>query len=1174
MKSSSEKDDAYRVFCDVLEFNQEEQEFAKDPDRSVQEVNVSDNKAASEPSTNGLVCSIRQSLVGRLSLFTTPYNVEMPLIYADWTATGRPLYSVEKYIEKELLPFYGNTHTTTSITGIQSTCFQHEARQIVAECVNAKITGRASEDCVLFTGTGATEAVHKLVQALGLASPLPLDTPPLDRPLILVGPWEHHSNLLPWRESCGEVVIIHDIQGGGGIDIDHLTAVLVHNQGRRLIVGAFSAASNVTGVVCDVDGITAVLHRYGALACWDCATAAPHMKIDMNPLVTGPAHALVYKDAMFLSGHKFLGGPGSPGVLVVKRRLLSNAVPTCPGGGTVFYVTPKDHRYLRNREEREEAGTPDVIGAARLGLAMRVQRQLWAAGIGTKATEAVLAKRLYTSLRSHPSILVLGPQKMKNDHTVEQLPIISFLIKHEKHHENGNHIEKDGKISRTFETETTDRSSPTCGTADGGKKVLFLHPNFVCALLNDLFGVQSRGGCMCAGPHAQNLLGISAENVRKVEEQLLKKQELLRPGFTRLSLSSWDSDAEVEHILFAVHFVASHGSMFLPFYRMDPLTGEWRHASRARRFPERRWLGTFSAELKTENDRVSRLSEDGEAALLKNIQDRAYQHLQSAKLQTPRRVLHESPLTSESEELRWFACPWESNDDPSSSQIDPKSSIIDPSRYTDLLWRKGEKESVLHNAQQTPDSEANAGYVAAPTLVHLTNGKQESLNGEPSNSTNHDQLAHTSTNQIQHENGEKNLGPARVDSKDLGPPRHDSKDLAPPRNNKGDLRYKHPLQHGGGMNGVGKQPTFLQEGARDTILGTRANGNGSIPSDNSPTERVLFPTPPKALLRTVGQAIQDWSMICEGDRLCLGLSGGKDSLALLHVLLNLKKRSPVKFELSCATVDPQTPSFDPSPLIIYCKELGVTYHYLSDGIVDRAKISLRGDSLCSFCSRAKRGLLYACCREHGYNKLVLAQHLDDLAESFMMAALHNGQLRTMKAHYLNEAGDVAVIRPLIYAREVATRDFSTSARLPVINENCPACFEQPKERARVKEMLSREEAVFPDVFKILKRSLLPLMDDRMYTEIDKSVEETLARGSLKGRGRFGGPNPIPQKDGTGNIPTLKPVPLYNPRHFTSHTIGEDNNNIVQNGAVDKSTVLANISMEDLQAELDRRKALL
>ncbi|KAE9084989.1 hypothetical protein PF010_g20627 [Phytophthora fragariae] len=249
-------------------------------------------------------------------------------------------------------------------------------------------------------------------------------------------------------------------------------------------------------------------------------------------------------------------------------------------------------------------------------------------------------------------------------------------------------------------------------------------------------------------------------------------------------------------------------------------------------------------------------------------------------------------------------------------------------------------------------------------------------------------------------------------------------------------------------------------------------------------------------------------MIQEGDRLLLGVSGGKDSLSLLHVLLRFQKRAPVRFELACATVDPQTPSFDPSPLKEYMNALGVPYYYLSENIIERATCELNGDSLCSYCSRMKRGVLYSCCRKNGFNKLVLAQHLDDLAESFFMSAMHNGQLRTMKAKYWNDQRDVEVLRPLAYVREIELKKFAYDSRLPVINENCPACFEEPKERHRVKKMLAQEESLYPDMYNSLRRALLPLMDDASYapleavrTRVEQAKQERKRAPSSKSKSR-------------------------------------------------------------------------
>jgi tRNA(Ile)-lysidine synthase TilS/MesJ len=255
--------------------------------------------------------------------------------------------------------------------------------------------------------------------------------------------------------------------------------------------------------------------------------------------------------------------------------------------------------------------------------------------------------------------------------------------------------------------------------------------------------------------------------------------------------------------------------------------------------------------------------------------------------------------------------------------------------------------------------------------------------------------------------------------------------------------------------------------------------------------------PPAKLMRLVTNAVMQWDMIQSGDRLLLGLSGGKDSLALLHCLMELQRKLPTKFEIEVCTIDPQTPSFDPSPLIPYVESLGLKYHYVKDDIVARASTSGTGGamvkSLCAFCARMKRGNLYACARRNQCNKLVLAQHLDDCAESFMMSVMHNGFLRTMKANYKINSGDISVIRPMVYCRESLMAEFSKSANLPVINENCPACFEEPKERARVKKLLSREETLYPNFYDNIKRSLLPLMHEDATAILRCYTEETLAR---------------------------------------------------------------------------------
>ncbi|MCP4409583.1 MAG: tRNA 2-thiocytidine biosynthesis protein TtcA [Gammaproteobacteria bacterium] len=236
---------------------------------------------------------------------------------------------------------------------------------------------------------------------------------------------------------------------------------------------------------------------------------------------------------------------------------------------------------------------------------------------------------------------------------------------------------------------------------------------------------------------------------------------------------------------------------------------------------------------------------------------------------------------------------------------------------------------------------------------------------------------------------------------------------------------------------------------------------------------------PKPLLHLTGRAIMDFDMIGKGDRIMLGLSGGKDSLTLLHLLLHFQRHAPIDFELGVVTIDPQADGFDPSALIPYVKSMGLKHHYRQEPILELAQTHMKKNSYCAFCARMKRGLMYDTLRKHDYNVLALAQHLDDLAESFLMSAFHQGQLNTMKAHYLIDAGDLRVIRPMVYVRERQILDFAANGALPVIEESCPACFSIPTQRAYMKSMLDREERANPQIFKSLLSAMRPLMKKGM-----------------------------------------------------------------------------------------------
>jgi selenocysteine lyase/cysteine desulfurase len=486
------------------------------------EVEISDDESEDQ-----LLRSIADDMIGRNVPFESPFGVRAQC-YADYTASGKSLESIETFMRNKVMPTYGNTHTTTSVTGLQTTAFREEARQIIARAVNA----RASQDAVLFTGQGCTSAIHKFITALGINTSKRLRLSS-KRPVVFTGPFAHHSNLLPWRESLAADIVEIPEASGGGLDLKELERQLKNYSGRKTKIGTFTAAANLTGLLADVDKVSKLLHRHGALACWDYATCAPYVDIDMNPKNDPAAH----KDAVFFSGHKFVGGPGSPGVLVVKTNLMKNEIPTMPGGGTVLFVTEKAHSYLPDTVEREEGGTPDILGSIRLGLAFALKQR-----VGTKkimAQERRHVKRVREALGGNDHVVLLG----RHDDSVDQLPVFSMLIRY------------------------GDR---------------FLHHNFVCALLNDLFGVQARGGCQCAGPFGARLLGVSREHTIALGNAVMEKDEAIKPGVVRMSFPYFADDAEVEYVLDAVTFVADHGWKFLPQYDFDLGSAAWRHTSRTK----------------------------------------------------------------------------------------------------------------------------------------------------------------------------------------------------------------------------------------------------------------------------------------------------------------------------------------------------------------------------------------------------------------------------------------------------------------------------------------------------------------------------------------------------------------------------------------------------------------
>ena len=473
------------------------------------------------PMESPLLQRIRAAVIGDDQVMWGPFGARR-VTYADYTASGRALDFIERFVRDEVLPRYANTHTESSGTGLQTTRLREDARQIVNDAV-----GGDAETVVIFTGSGSTAAIDKMVHILGLRVPAVLEDryalsahiPPADRPVVFIGPFEHHSNELPWRESIADVVVIPE-DHNGHIDLDRLHAELARHADRPLKIGSFSAASNVTGIVTDTRAISALLHEHGALSFWDFAAAAPYIDIEMHD-----------KDAVFISPHKFVGGPGTPGVLVVRRALLTNRVPTVPGGGTVDYVNPTDHHYIADSAHREEGGTPAIVESIRAGLVFQLKQ---AVGTDTiRALEEGFLREAIASWKTNPNIDILG------NLDASRLSIVSFVIK-----------------------------------KPGGR---YLHHNFVVSLLNDLFGIQSRGGCSCAGPYGHRLLGIDIERSHRFEQEIIAGCEGIKPGWVRVSFNYFISEAVFRYIVEAVHLVATHGWAMLPQYRFDPYTGLWRH---------------------------------------------------------------------------------------------------------------------------------------------------------------------------------------------------------------------------------------------------------------------------------------------------------------------------------------------------------------------------------------------------------------------------------------------------------------------------------------------------------------------------------------------------------------------------------------------------------------------
>ncbi|MCX6561814.1 MAG: aminotransferase class V-fold PLP-dependent enzyme [Candidatus Aminicenantes bacterium] len=480
----------------------------------------------------------RARIIGQDLEFSTPYG-RRRMFYADYTASGRGLAPIEDQI-REILESYANTHTEDDYSGRRSTRLYHAALDLIHRLVNAGPRG-----VVLPAGSGSTAALKKLLEILGLyvapvfreriAAVGPLAAG-LDRgkPVVFIGPYEHHTNELMWREAFVEVIVV-GLNGRGRMDLADLEHKLTDPRfAERMRFGSFSAGSNITGLRTPVYDVARLCHRHGCPVFFDFAAIAPYVEIDMNK--DGEA----YFDAIFFSPHKFLGGPGSAGILVINDHLYrKDLAPTTAGGGTVVFVGPTTHDFSDDIETRESAGTPPILQTIRAALAMDLKDKIGADVIGR--IETGLRARFLDGLGRLPAVEVIG-----RPDDPESTPILSFNIRH------GDRI---------------------------------LHPKFVARLLNDLFGIQSRAGCSCAGPYGHLLLDINHERSLQYRQAIQCGYQGVKPGWVRINLHYTFTEEDVDFLLAALAFIARRGAEFLRLYLFDRSTGEWMQEDEAQERP-------------------------------------------------------------------------------------------------------------------------------------------------------------------------------------------------------------------------------------------------------------------------------------------------------------------------------------------------------------------------------------------------------------------------------------------------------------------------------------------------------------------------------------------------------------------------------------------------------------
>lgn len=462
----------------------------------------------------------RTNTVGHGQTFVSPYG-EQRIVYADWTASGRLYRPIEEALLKQFGPFVGNTHSESSVTGSAMTVAYHEAHDILRRHVQA-----TADDIVLTCGAGMTNAVNKLQRILGLKAPEGLrryiDIPARERPVVFVTHLEHHSNHTSWYETIADVVVVPPDEQGV-VSLDALEEQLYLYRERPTKIGAFSACSNVTGIVTPVHELARLMHRAGGIVLIDYAASAPYVDIDMHP-AGDPEGAL---DAVLFSPHKFLGGPGSSGVVIFSRALHHNSVPDEAGGGTVAWTNPwGQYAFLEDVETRESGGTPGFLQAIKAALVVRLKDAMTVPAM--QAREAAIAPYALDRLQAIPRVHLLAPAAR------HRLAMLSFWVED-------------------------------------------VHYNLMVRLLNDRFGVQSRGGCSCAGTYGHYLLHVDPSRSKAITDRIDTGDLSEKPGWVRLSFHPSTSMADIDHTLHAVAECVKRAGEWSKDYVYSNVTNEFTH---------------------------------------------------------------------------------------------------------------------------------------------------------------------------------------------------------------------------------------------------------------------------------------------------------------------------------------------------------------------------------------------------------------------------------------------------------------------------------------------------------------------------------------------------------------------------------------------------------------------